>query len=407
MKRVFSDASRRTRFATLLLCCALPFAASLASAESTDGITIGTRRVVESRVLKEERTVYIYLPESYSQSRGYRRYPVLYVRDGGKFFHSFTGAVQHLSSDATPHVPEMIVVAIVETDRVRDSSSTRSLQGFTGKTDEGFKSSGGGENFRRFLEHELVPYIDKELSTSSYRIYCGYSFTGLSVIDEFLDEDSIFDAFLMIDPSWWWDDYVMERRAAVALPSRNFDRVQLFMAATGESYPEKYFIKARDISSLGEMLRRTNPAGLEWKFERYANESHHSMALRALHDGLIYFFRGYQPSLHELYIEPEKLRSRYQSLSARLGERFSLREDLLRFFGEQFLRNFKEPDQAIRHFEMATDAYPESWEAWDDLGDAYVAKGDKLQAIKLYEKSLRLNPQNENANKVLKSLRGE
>lgn len=182
MKRVSPDVSQRTRVVALLLSCALPFAASRALAESTDGITIGTSRVVESRVLKEHRTVYIYLPESYRQSRGYRRYPVLYVRDGGKFFHSFTGAVQHLASDATPHVPEMIVVAIVETDRVRDSSATRSLQGFTGKVDEGFASSGGGENFRRFLEQELVPYIDKEFSTSSYRIYCGYSFTGLSVI---------------------------------------------------------------------------------------------------------------------------------------------------------------------------------------------------------------------------------
>lgn len=392
------------RVVTLLFCCALPFAAPRALAESTDGITIGTSRVVESRVLKERRTVYIHLPESYQQSRGYRRYPVLYVRDGGKFFHSFTGAVQHLASDATPHVPEMIVVAIVETDRVRDSASTHSLQGFTGKVDEGFESSGGGENFRRFLEQELVPYIDKEFSTSSYRIYCGYSFTGLSVIDEFLDPDTVFDAFLMIDPSWWWDGYVMEKQAGAALPGRKFNRVQLFMAATAESYPQEYFIKARDVSSLAETLRRTKPAGLEWKFERYADESHHSMALRALYDGLAYFFRGYRPSLHELYNEPEKLRSRYETVSARLGERLSLREDLLRFFGEQFLRNFKEPEKAIRYFEMATDAYPESWAAWNGLGEAHVAKGDKQQASRMYERSLLLNPQNENAKQALRSL---
>ena len=137
---------KRVSPATLLFCCALPFAASLALAvDNTDGITIGTTRVVQSQVLKEDRKVYIYLPESYAQSSGYRRYPVLYVRDGGKFFQSFAGVVQHLTSDATPHAPEMIVVAIVETDRVRDSASTRSLQGFTGKTDEGFSSSGGGD----------------------------------------------------------------------------------------------------------------------------------------------------------------------------------------------------------------------------------------------------------------------
>jgi predicted alpha/beta superfamily hydrolase len=397
---------KRALLATLL-CCVLAFGAASAWSQNADGITIGSRRVVKSQVLKEDRTVYVYLPESYAEGRGYRKYPALYVRDGGKFFQSFAGAVQHLAADATPHVPEMIVVAIVETDRVRDSSSTRSLQGFTGKTDEGFSTSGGGENFLRFLEQELVPYIDKEFSTSSYRIYCGYSFTGLSVVDAFLDEDTAFDAFLMVDPSWWWDDYAMEKRASAALPGRKFDRTQLFMAATSESYPEKYFIKARDISSLADILRRANPVGLEWQFERYADESHHSMALRALYDGLTYFFRGYKPSLHELYVEPEKLAARYQALSTRLGERVALTEGLLMFFGEQFLSSFNEPDQAIRYFQMAADAYPESWAPWNGLGDANIAKGDKLQARKMYEKSLLLNPQNENARKSLRTLRGE
>ena len=143
------------------------------------------------------------------------------------------------------------------------------------------------------------------------RSYCGYSFAGLSVIDAFLDRDPLCDAFLMIDPSWWWDDYVMEKRATGELASRKFDRVQLFIAASGEPYPEKYFIRARDVESLVEILRKTQP-----------------------------------------------LKARYQAVSARLGERVALREDLLLFFGEQFLSGFNEPDQARRYYEMAAEAYP-------------------------------------------------
>jgi predicted alpha/beta superfamily hydrolase len=391
------------RMKRVALAAALLFGTSVALAQSADDISIGATRVIKSQVLDEERKLYIYLPESYAQSSAYRRYPVLYVRDGGKFFHSFTGAVQHLSSDATPHVPEMIVVGISESARVRDSASTRSLLGFTGKTDEGFSSSGGGAKFRRFLAQELVPYIDKEFSTSSYRIYCGYSFTGLSVIDEFLDAGSAFDAFLMIDPSWWWDDYVAEKRAATELKGRKFNRAQLFIAASGEPYPTEYFIKARDVSSLADILQRTNPAGLEWKFERYTDETHHSMAVRALYDGLTYFFRGYQPTLQELYNDPEKLESRYATLSARLGERVALTEGLLVFFGEQFLGSFKQPDKAIRYYQMAADAYPQAWAAWDGLGAAYAAQGDKQRARSMFEKSLQLNPQNENARKALSS----
>jgi predicted alpha/beta superfamily hydrolase len=407
MKPLSVHASRRTFCVTLLLSCLLGYVTSAAVAESTDGVTIGTTRVIQSQVLKEQRKLYISLPESYAQSHSYRRYPVLYVRDGGKFFQSFAGAVQHLTSDATPHAPEMIMVAIVENDRVRDSSPTHSLQGFTRKPDEGYASSGGGENFRRFLAQELVPYIDKEFSTSSLRIYCGYSFTGLGVIDELLNENTVFDALLMIDPSWWWDDYVMERRATAALPGRKFNGAQLFIAASGEAYPEKYFIKARDISSLSDVLRRTKPVGLGWIFERYSDESHHSMALRALYDGLTYFFRGYQPSLQELYNDPEKLKSRYQALSARLGERVALSEDLLTFFGEQFLSTFKETEHALHFFEMAADAYPGSSGVWAGLGAAYAAKGDNAQAAKMCEKSLSLNPKNENAMKLLESLRAK
>jgi predicted alpha/beta superfamily hydrolase len=82
---------KRVSRVALLVCCVLSCAASVAFAESTDGIVIGTCEVIESRVLKERRTVYISLPESYAQSQGYRRYPVLYLRDGGKFFQSFAG----------------------------------------------------------------------------------------------------------------------------------------------------------------------------------------------------------------------------------------------------------------------------------------------------------------------------
>ena len=265
----------------------------------------------------------------------------------------------------------MIVVAIHEIDRVRDSSSTRSLLGFTGKPDAGNRTSGGGEQFLRFLEQELVPYIDKEFSTLPYRIYCGYSFTALNVVDAFLAANSVFDAFLAIDPSWWWDDYAPERKAGKTLPGRTFSRTQLFIAATSETYPQKYFIESRDVAALDATLQRIRPSGLDWKFQRYTDESHHSMALRALYDGLTYFFRGYRPTIDELYLKPEQLASRYQALSERLGEQFALNEGLLLFFGDLFLNEFKEPDRAVRYYEMATEAYPGS-----------PAARQKLQALR-------------------------
>lgn len=374
-------------------------------ANRDESVNIGFSRSFHSAVLDEDRTINIYLPQNYESSHRYKRYPVLYLRDGAKFFHSFTGAVDQLTSDATPRAPEMIVVAIVETDRVRDSSMTHSTKGFTGKDESDYESSGGGAKFLQFLEEELVPYVDRTFSTSSYRIYCGYSFTGLSVMAALLAEKSPFRAYIAIDPSWWWDSYASEREARLALATKKFDRVRLFIATNAESYPTNYFIRSRDVGSFAAMLKAEKVAGMTWSIRKYSDESHHSMPLLAFYDGLSFIFSGHKPTLDELYNAPEKLRQRYAEMSGRLGEKVAPREDLLNFMGYQFLYNFADPKKALRYFNLNAEYYPESPNVWDSLGEAYKVLGNNATAVRMYEKSLSLDPANENARKRLDELK--
>lgn len=65
----------------------------------------------------------------------------------------------------------------------------------------------------------------------------------------------------------------------------------------------------------------------------------------------------------------------------------------------------KNYNKAIEIFTMNVFAYPKSANAFDSLGEAYIDKGDKSLAIKYYEKSLALNPNNGNAKDMLKKLR--
>ncbi len=62
-------------------------------------------------------------------------------------------------------------------------------------------------------------------------------------------------------------------------------------------------------------------------------------------------------------------------------------------------------DEAISIFTMNTIAYPNSFNAFDSLGEAYMNKGDKISAIKNYEKSLHLDPTNGNAEDMIKKLK--
>ncbi len=66
--------------------------------------------------------------------------------------------------------------------------------------------------------------------------------------------------------------------------------------------------------------------------------------------------------------------------------------------------NKKEYEIAIKLFEMNVEAYPESWNVYDSLGEALLAFGNKEKAKENYQKSVELNPKNENGKKVLEGL---
>jgi tetratricopeptide (TPR) repeat protein len=62
-------------------------------------------------------------------------------------------------------------------------------------------------------------------------------------------------------------------------------------------------------------------------------------------------------------------------------------------------------DEAIGIFKLNVDAYPDSWNTHDSLGEACLVKGDYERAIKCYETSLELNPENENGKKMLEKIK--
>ena len=61
-------------------------------------------------------------------------------------------------------------------------------------------------------------------------------------------------------------------------------------------------------------------------------------------------------------------------------------------------------DDAIEIFKLNIELFPEAFNTYDSLGEAYMIKGNKELAIKNYEKSIELNPDNENGKKMLEKL---
>jgi tetratricopeptide (TPR) repeat protein len=78
-------------------------------------------------------------------------------------------------------------------------------------------------------------------------------------------------------------------------------------------------------------------------------------------------------------------------------------EGALNAFGYQVLE--KDAVGAITVFKLNAEAFPQSGNVWDSLAEAYMKAGDVKKAEENYEKSLALDPTNENAKEVLKKIR--
>ena len=81
-------------------------------------------------------------------------------------------------------------------------------------------------------------------------------------------------------------------------------------------------------------------------------------------------------------------------------------EGLLNMMGYVMLNDGK-TDVAIKLFQKNVEAYPESSNVYDSLGEAYAAAGKKELAIANYEKSLQLDPKNTNAAEQLNKLKAQ
>ncbi len=93
----------------------------------------------------------------------------------------------------------------------------------------------------------------------------------------------------------------------------------------------------------------------------------------------------------------------YREVKAAAPASYNFDEDELNALGYQFIQASKFK-QAIRIFQLNVEAYPQSGNTYDSLGEAYMDDGDKAQAIANYQRSLHLNPRNANAAKMLQKL---
>ena len=191
----------------------LMFVALPAQSQHTQTYAYPSSEVVtiHSKLLNEERKVYVHCPKVDSADVN-KRFPVVYVMDGDNHFALLAQYVDYLSRPDVLAMPKTIVIGIPNTKRTRDLTPTNSLLNYEGKPDSSsYSLSGGNEKFLQFIETELIPMIDKNYKTEPYKIFAGHSFGGISSLNCLLTHPDLFDAYIAVSPSLWWDNEYLLR----------------------------------------------------------------------------------------------------------------------------------------------------------------------------------------------------
>jgi predicted alpha/beta superfamily hydrolase len=141
---------------------------------------------------------------------------------------------------------------------------------------------GGSAAFRKFLREELMPQIKQHYRTTSETGVVGESLAGLFVVETLLREPDLFDTYIAIDPSLWWNGQKLVVEAAKHLRSRPDLKTQLFLGSSGEERIPGAFQRFADV------LQKNAPPGLRWHAVTLPEEKHatvyHPMALKAFRE---------------------------------------------------------------------------------------------------------------------------
>lgn len=411
-------------FIPILLCGLILYSSACnpdKSKTSDNKIVIGTIDSLYSKILNEERKIWIYVPSSnkiYSE----QNYPVVYLLDGEGHFYSVMGMIQQLSEvNGNMVLPQMILVGIINTDRTRDLTPSHVSSDPMIPDTNFLKTSGGGEKFISFIERELIPHIDSIYPASPYRTLIGHSFGGLMVINTLINHSKLFNSYISIDPSMWWDNNKLLNQTKSVLAEKDFSGTTLYLAVanTMGANMDTTKVKAdtsvatRHIRSVLELSKyiNVNPRNnLKYKWKYYKEDDHPSVPLMAEYDGFRFIFDFYKPNIdYDKIINPafniDSIIDKYsENISKQFGYKVTLPEQLFNQLGYTFM-GLKQYDRAYNMFKRNIEAYPTSSNVYDSMGELLMNRGDTINSIQNYEKSLKLNPNNENAKMLIKKMK--
>jgi predicted alpha/beta superfamily hydrolase len=150
----------------------------------------------------------------------------------------------------------MLVVGIENTERRRDMTGPTEVD-----SDRAIAPRVGGSTaFRAFIATELMPEIRRRYRVTDETAIIGESLAGLFIVETFIEQPELFDTYIALSPSLWWNHEALVRSAAGRLRAHRDLHAALYLSSADEDD----IVAATE--RLAEILRASAPAGLRWEY---------------------------------------------------------------------------------------------------------------------------------------------
>jgi len=245
-----------TKLAHLVLLAGLAAGSASRAEPAAEPVPPHQSFTLESMALKETRRINVYLPPGYDAAKS-TPYPVLYMPDGGikeDFPHIATTVDTAIRAG---ELRPLVVVGIENTERRRD------MTGPTGVAEDRKIAPrvGGSAAFRSFIRDELMPQVRSRYRVGDETAIIGESLAGLFIVETFFLQPKLFDTYIALDPSLWWNREELVRKARGRLEAQPDLRNTLYLSSANEE------TIALPTARLAEVLRKSAPPRLAWHFE--------------------------------------------------------------------------------------------------------------------------------------------
>lgn len=230
--------------------------------------------------------LYVSLPRGYRD--GSARYPVVYLLDADYSFAVGRNVVEHLAE--RDDLPWLVLVGIAydgppryRENRTRDYTPTHVPT--DGYGPEVQRLSGGGPAFRRFIAEELIPWVERTYRVTDERTLVGHSYGGLFGTWTAFTEPGLFDHYVLVSPSLWYDDRMVFDVEEAFAERRDTLAASFHFAVGSREWNRRRDMRA-DLQEFTAQMESRGYRGLGMRVDVLDDETHNSVFPRALSDGL-------------------------------------------------------------------------------------------------------------------------